>query len=117
MNILLVEDDEMSKLALAKFLENEGHTMDVVPNGKIAKRAASENQYDLFILDVYMPKVSGFEVAEFLRNELTLKTPIIIVSRNHSQEFKEKAMKAGADKVLSKPFDPDAMLNIIQRLT
>lgn len=101
--ILLVEDDQILAIALRKGLESEGYAVEIAADGIAGLRAANEQEFDLLILDVMLPRQSGFEVCEQLRaagNE----TPIIMLTARDLEVEKVQGLKLGADDYITKPF-------------
>lgn len=102
-NILLVEDDDGLANVYQQRLEAEGFTVRRVPNGEDALAVAIEFKPDLILLDVMMPKVSGFDVLDILRNTPeTSNIKVIMLTALSQDTDKEKAQKLGADDYLVK---------------
>jgi DNA-binding response OmpR family regulator len=103
MRILIAEDDE----ALAKFvrqgLESEHYTVDVFADGEQARTAASENEYDIVILDLNLPKVDGVAVLRQLRLKKP-SLPVLILTQRTRVEDRVQCLDTGADDYLAKPF-------------
>lgn len=101
--ILLVEDDEALATVYMTRLKGEGFDVRRVPNGEDALAAALEYKPDLILLDVMMPKVSGFDVLDILRNTPeTTNTRIIMLTALNQPEDVEKARSLGVDDYLVK---------------
>lgn len=101
--ILLVEDDDGLANVYQTRLEAEGFSVKRVPNGEDALAVAVEFKPDLIILDVMMPKVSGFDVLDILRNTPeTANIKVIMLTALSQETDKEKAQKLGADDYLVK---------------
>ncbi|MDQ3093935.1 MAG: response regulator [bacterium] len=101
--ILLVEDDDSLASVYTTRLEAEGFTVKRVPNGEDALAAALEYDPDLILLDVMMPKVSGFDVLDILRNTPeTANTRVIMLTALSQDADREKAMSLGVDDYLVK---------------
>ncbi|MDQ2973030.1 MAG: response regulator [bacterium] len=101
--ILLVEDDDSLASVYTTRLEAEGFTVKRVPNGEEALAAALEFDPDLILLDVMMPKVSGFDVLDILRNTPeTANTRVIMLTALSQDADREKAMSLGVDDYLVK---------------
>jgi DNA-binding response OmpR family regulator len=102
-NILLVEDDDGLANVYQQRLEAEGFSVKRVPNGEDALAVAIEFKPDLILLDVMMPKVSGFDVLDILRNTPeTANIKVIMLTALSQDTDKEKAEKLGADDYLVK---------------
>lgn len=101
--ILLVEDDDNLASVYETRLQAEGFNIRRVPNGEDALAAALEYKPDLILLDVMMPKVSGFDVLDILRNTPeTAKIKIIMLTALSQDTDKERAESLGVDDYLVK---------------
>lgn len=101
--ILLVEDDDGLANVYLTRLEAEGFSVKRVPNGEDALAVAIEFKPNLILLDVMMPKVSGFDVLDILRNTPeTANVKVIMLTALSQDTDKEKAEKLGADDYLVK---------------
>lgn len=101
--ILLVEDDLGLATVYKQRLETEGFTVRHVPNGEDALSSATEFKPDLILLDVMMPKISGFDVLDILRNTPeTTNIKIVLLTALSQPKDKEKAKQLGADDYLVK---------------
>lgn len=101
--ILLVEDDDGLANVYQQRLEAEGFSVKRVPNGEDALAVAVEFKPDLILLDVMMPKVSGFDVLDILRNTPeTANIKVIMLTALSQDTDKQKAEKLGADDYLVK---------------
>lgn len=101
--ILLVEDDDGLANVYQQRLEAEGFIVRRVPNGEDALAAAIEFKPDLILLDVMMPKVSGFDVLDILRNTPeTANMKVIMLTALSQETDKQKAEKLGVDDYLVK---------------
>ena len=101
--ILLVEDDDSLASVYQTRLEAEGFIIKRVPNGEEALAAALEMRPDLILLDVMMPKVSGFDVLDILRNTPeTAELKIMMLTALSQESDKEKARNLGVDDYLVK---------------
>ncbi|MCA9803381.1 MAG: response regulator transcription factor [Cyanobacteria bacterium HKST-UBA02] len=104
MRILLVEDDEYLKSALALALKHKGYKVDLVGNGLEAMAAVSMVPYDLMLLDLGLPDMDGLKTLESLRsggNEI----PVIIITARDTVPEKILGLNLGANDYLVKPFD------------
>lgn len=101
--ILLVEDDDALASVYQTRLQAEGFDVRRVPNGEDALAAAIEYKPELVVLDVMMPKVSGFDVLDILRNTPeTAKVKIVMLTALSQDSDKERAKSLGADDYLVK---------------
>jgi DNA-binding response OmpR family regulator len=116
MKILYAEDDIMMQKVVVKALIRLGYEVTTVEDGQEALETIASEEFDLIILDLFMPKRSGFEVVEAMREELHNTSPVLIISRSHLDEAIQKAYTAGADDYIVKPFKPEELVIKITRL-
>lgn len=103
MRILIVEDDLVLADGLKNSLMQSGYAVDSVNNGADADGILAYQSFDLVLLDLGLPKLSGFEVLKRLRSRGN-KTPVLILTANNDLEDRIKGLDLGADDYLSKPF-------------
>jgi two-component system copper resistance phosphate regulon response regulator CusR len=115
MKILVVEDDRKVAGFIEQGLTEEGHVVDVAPDGEEATMLAHVYAYDVILLDVMLPKKNGFQVATELRRE-GRNTPILMLTSRDAPEDVVRGLDAGADDYLSKPFRFDELLARIRAL-
>ena len=113
---ILAVDDEPDFLSfLCMRLEVSGYSVITAKDGEEALNKARENKPDLIILDLMLPKISGFEVCRMLKFDDAFKQiPIIILSALDQQEDRSKAVNMDADAYFVKPFDFKLLLTKIQ---
>lgn len=104
MRVLLVEDDNRIAAFVAKGLRENSYAVDVAADGEEATYMASINTYDLFILDINLPKKDGFEVCRDLRESGSTK-PILMLTARDVIDDRVSGLDIGADDYLTKPFE------------
>ena len=104
MKILIVEDEPKLAEFVKKGLEENTCSVDVAYDGQIGKNMALSNTYDVLILDVNLPKINGFDLAQQLRAE-QISTPILLLTAMGSINDKLIGFESGADDYLVKPFE------------
>jgi two-component system copper resistance phosphate regulon response regulator CusR len=109
MKVLVVEDDRKVAGFIEQGLTEEGHVVDVAPDGDEATMLAHVYDYDVILLDVMLPKKNGFQVATELRRE-GRNTPILMLTSRDAAEDVVRGLDAGADDYLSKPFRFEELL-------
>jgi two-component system response regulator QseB len=117
MRILLVEDDELLGDGLRTGLIQYGYAVDWLKDGLSADQALKTENFDLVVLDLGLPKVSGIQVIQNLRAR-GQTMPVLILTARESVEDRVKGLDSGADDYLTKPFDLDelcARLRALQR--
>jgi DNA-binding response OmpR family regulator len=113
--ILLLEDDEVLAETLSELLESEGFDVVHVTSGEAALDTTFERKFDLFLFDVNVPQINGFELLKSLR-EAENKTPAIFITSLNDIESLSKGFEVGADDYIKKPFDFDELLVRIKAL-
>lgn len=117
MNILIAEDEKRLADALRFLLEREGYRVDTIHDGQEAlDYIESNNVYDLFILDIMMPRLSGLELLETIRKK-SVDTPVLMLTALSETRDKVVGLDTGADDYMTKPFQPDEMLARVRALT
>ena len=104
MRIFIVEDDLVLADGLKNSLIQSGYAVDLVHSGAAADEILAYQTFDLVLLDLGLPKLSGFEVIKRLRARGS-KIPVLILTANDALENRVKGLDLGADDYLSKPFD------------
>ncbi len=115
MTILVVEDEIKITRFIKKGLEMEHYTVDTAYDGKEGLDKAEVNNYDLIILDIMLPKMSGIEACKKIR-EKKIDTPIIMLTARDTVEDRVNGLDAGADDYLIKPFAFDELVARIRAL-
>ena len=115
---ILVVDDEPQNIRLLQIrLQTDGHTVLAANNGQEALELVHKNAPDLILLDIMMPGMNGFEVCQQIRaEEATQFIPVVMVTALSEQEDRIKAIEAGADDFISKPFDSYEVLARVRSL-
>ena len=104
MRLLLVEDDELFRQALSKSLAERHYIIDAVPDGKIAWGYLKTFSYDLLLLDVLLPGISGIDFCREIRAK-GFKFPILLLSARDTSINRIQGLDAGADDFVAKPID------------
>lgn len=115
MKILLVEDDPKISSFIKIGLESNDFLVDIAYEGTIAEKLVTTKKYDVIILDVVIPGISGFELCKIIRNKNIL-TPIIMLTSLDSVNDKVQGFDCGADDYLTKPFSFQELLARIKAL-
>lgn len=101
--ILIVEDEPDMRLGLKDNLEFDGYEVDSAENGKDGYEKIIINNYDLVLMDVMMPEMSGLEVCKQIRKE-GIKIPVILLTAKGEEIDKVRGLELGADDYITKPF-------------
>ncbi|RDV28987.1 aerobic respiration two-component sensor histidine kinase ArcB [Alteromonas aestuariivivens] len=116
LNILLVEDIELNVMVAKALLEKLGQHVDVAMTGQEAIDKARANQYDLILLDIQLPDMTGFDVASTLHEEdLVMQTPIVALTANVIKK-REEYLQNGMDDVIAKPIKKSRVIEVFNSL-
>ena len=107
--VLLVDDDTQLTEMLAEYLEPEGMSIAAVASGTQGLRRAQQEEYDLIVLDVMLPGLSGFDVLRQMR-EAGVLTPVLMLTARGDDVDRIVGLEMGADDYLPKPFNPRELL-------
>jgi two-component system, OmpR family, response regulator len=116
MKLLVVEDDKTVGQYVKRGLEEQQYIADWVGDGSEALKLASSAHYDLMILDLRLPGMTGLEVLRTLRDR-GVTMPILVLTAQDGVEFKVDALRAGADDYVTKPFAFEELLARIEALS
>lgn len=114
--ILLVEDAPNLVLSIKMCLQKEGFDVSVATDGVAAVNKAFEEHPDLILLDIIIPKLSGYLFCEALKaDERTKSIPIVVISAKAQQQDIKRAMELGAVDYLVKPFQPRELVQTVKK--
>jgi two-component system, OmpR family, response regulator len=103
MRILIAEDDQVLADGLVRSLRHAGYAVDHVDNGESCDNAMTSSQFDLLILDLGLPRLTGFDVLRRIRGR-SVQTPVLILTAADNTEDKVRGLDLGADDYMAKPF-------------
>ncbi|PLC50324.1 two-component system response regulator [Pollutimonas subterranea] len=103
--MLIVEDHAGLATNLLEFFDDQRYILDFASDGLTALHLITTNEYDVIILDVMLPGLSGFEICRRIRNDVRCSTPVIIMTSKDQLQDKEEGFSVGADDYLVKPFN------------
>ena len=115
MKILIVDDEEMIRNVLREYVEFEGNEADEAADGMEAVKKCRENDYDLILMDVMMPKLDGFSAVKEIKKEKDI--PVIMLSARGEEYDKLFAFEIGVDDYVTKPFSPKEVMARISAVT
>jgi class 3 adenylate cyclase len=105
--LLVADDNKVNRLLLTRSLELQGHTVASADNGRVALEMLRREDFDLMLLDMEMPEMTGFEVLEALSKDLKLRDmPVIVTSSLEGVEHVVRCIELGAEDFLNKPVNP-----------
>ncbi len=117
MKILIAEDEPFNIMVLEEMIKilYPQAVIDKAEDGKIAYEILQKNKYDIFLCDINMPNMDGYELIKKIKNELKLSLPCIAVTAFAVQGDKEKILLAGFDDYISKPVDIEQLKTILNK--
>jgi signal transduction histidine kinase/CheY-like chemotaxis protein len=114
--VLVVEDNDDGRIALAMMLQLQGHQVEAVGSGMAALEAVRRQAPDVAIIDIGLPDIDGWEVARRITQMAPLPRPLLVAITGFGQhEDKERSRQAGFDLHLTKPVDPAALADVLHR--
>jgi DNA-binding response OmpR family regulator len=115
--ILIAEDDQDIRELIVLTLEFNGFDVTSVENGALAVDAAQNGRYDLILMDVRMPRMTGYEACKRLKEiESTSDIPVIFLSAKGQEAEIQTGLSAGANQYILKPFAPDDLIGTIRKV-
>lgn len=115
--ILVIDDDESIRQSLKRIIESEGHQVVMASQANELSDVFDDAAVDLILLDIGLPWINGFELAELFKEHKDLKSiPIVFVSGQASQEDMKQAFLVGAHDYIKKPFDIEKLKKTIKVL-
>lgn len=115
--ILIAEDDQDIRELIALTLQFSGFEVGIAGDGARAWEMAQQEPFDLIILDVRMPRMTGYEVCRRLRDSATLRdVPVVFLSAKGQEQEIQEGFDAGGDHYILKPFAPDALAQKIREV-
>jgi DNA-binding response OmpR family regulator len=114
-NILIIDDKKNIRTMVKKCLDLEGYTVDTADNGYDGIKLYSENKYDLVMLDIRMPELSGTEVLKIMKS-INSNIPVIIITAFATVKNAVECIKLGAIDYLRKPFTPERIREIVTKI-
>jgi CheY-like chemotaxis protein len=117
LRVVVADDDPDAILTLTLLLEDEGHQVRAVKNGQQALYAVRDFGADVVLLDIGMPGMTGYEVAQTLRQRYgSAKPALVAVTGRNSESDKSLSQSTGFDHHVAKPYEPNALLALIERV-
>lgn len=113
-HIFIVEDDPNIRDIVSAYLKKDGYTLSLVDNAEDAWEMARDGQPDMWILDIMLPGMDGYELCKKIRQES--EVPIIIISAKDEEVDKILGLELGSDDYLTKPFSPRELVARVKRL-
>ncbi len=114
--ILVADDDEMTLAMTNLYLTNVGYEVMPAKDSLEAIKLIKDFKPDLLVLDILMPFMTGLELLNYIRYEFMVNTPVVMMSVMGNSEIKEAAGKLGVLSYITKPFDMDELVKLIQKI-
>ncbi|MBF0421991.1 MAG: response regulator [Magnetococcales bacterium] len=112
--VLLVEDNSINQQLAVELLEEHGLQVSVANHGKVAVEMATNEAFELVLMDIQMPEMDGYEATRRIRRQVSReKLPILAMTANAMAEDRESSLKAGMNDHLTKPIDPDLLFDAL----
>jgi CheY-like chemotaxis protein len=115
-SILIVEDHPTMRDAMRLVLEEDGHQVEEATDGEAGIAMIRDYPPDVVLLDLNIPVVSGAEVLETLKADPATSEVLVVIVTATGEEGRRKALSAGADGYITKPFSPLALLRTVERV-
>mgnify|MGYP000240467714 CR=1 FL=1 len=118
LRILMAEDNKVNQLFASELIQDWGASLDIADNGKVAIEMARKNEYDLILMDIQMPEMSGLDATQHIRSDF--KSPkkdivIIAMTANAMKGNEEQYSKAGMNDVIFKPYESGELYHKIRK--
>lgn len=112
--VLVVDDDRAIRDMICLILKRADISCAVVNDGQAAIEQLVEHSFELLILDLMLPRFTGYNVLQFLRDHPVARRPKIFILTANSDEFRRRMQDTSVDALIQKPFDPQELLERIQ---
>lgn len=116
MNILVVEDNKPVSMLICRVVEELGCSYVLAADGEAALKLFRQRNVKAMVVDVELPGLDGFQVAQGVREEAGPAFPILFISGNTGEAYRQQARDAGADEFLPKPLRPGDLRDTLRRL-
>jgi len=114
--VLVVEDIALNQLLMKTLLDDFGFKLEIADNGKTAIEKLQNNSYDIILMDLHMPEMSGFEATEYIRNIMNSQIPIIALTADVTTADLKRCTAVGMNDYISKPLDENLLYGKILKL-
>jgi DNA-binding response OmpR family regulator len=116
MKILICEDNKLALNALSFILNKEGFISDTAEDGNKALVLLQQTVYDLILVDIHLPFHSGLELIKFLRSDLKMNTPVLVLTAFSDPQIQRQARELGISGYIVKPFNPSDLVQQIRSI-
>jgi PAS domain S-box-containing protein len=118
--VLVVEDNQMNRFLVGQILNTWNVEVDMAEDGLEAIKKVEDNEYNLILMDLQMPRMDGFEATDYIRNKMqepVSLTPIVVLTADVMPETRERALQLGISRFITKPFKQPDLYNAIVEIT
>lgn len=116
LNILVADDDRISRIAVETLLTGQGHNIMTVENGQQAIEALKQGEYDLLLMDIHMPVLDGIAATKLIKKQSLTKAPVIAMTASVMNDERDSYFAAGIDALIEKPFNFDSLQHMIKQI-
>ena len=116
LNILVADDDRISRIAVETLLTGQGHNIMTVENGQQAIEALKQGEYDLLLMDIHMPVLDGIAATKLIKKQSLTKAPVIAMTASVMTDERDSYFAAGIDALIEKPFNFDSLQHMIKQI-
>ncbi len=116
MKILICEDNSLAMKTLSYVLKKEGYELEQAEDGREALALLQKTVYDLLIVDIHLPFRSGLELTRYVRSELKLNTPVVVLTAISDPQMQRQAGELGISGYIVKPFNPEDIIRLIRSI-
>ncbi|MEN6462136.1 MAG: response regulator [Syntrophomonas sp.] len=118
LRILVVEDDEVTRMVTSRLLQKKGYVVETAANGQKALALLGNDIFDLVLMDISMPKIDGLALERHIKkNSKTRNIPVVAVTAYASDEDQKRLLAQGMNGFIAKPVNPEELLKTIVQLT
>jgi two-component system phosphate regulon response regulator PhoB len=115
--ILVIDDDPVAAKLLELTLHPRGYRVEIARDMASGRQALEAGGHDALVLDIFLPDGSGWDILKYLRTELRLTLPVIVLTGHRQEDFAARAAEFGANGYVTKPFSPRDLVAQIEHLT
>ena len=116
LKILICEDNKLAMKTLSFILEKEGFVSETAEDGNKALALLEHSIYDMILMDIHLPYHSGLELIKYLRTNLKLDTPVLIVTAFSDSQMQHQSGELGISGYVVKPFNPSDLIQQIKSI-
>lgn len=114
-HVLIVEDNDVNQRVLQYNLEQYQIAVTVIDNGREAVRWLEKNKTDLVMMDLHMPQMDGFQATDYIRRQLKLSVPIVVLTASVLRNERQRCLQIGANDYVAKPFAPEELRRCLEK--